>query len=143
MIRTYSELLTFETFEERFEYLKLKGGVGRPTFGSARMLNQAFYSSDEWKSFHHLIVIRDSTNDYVCDLGCPDRDIPKNEIVIVHHLNPITKEDILNRSPLLLDPENVICCSRQTHNALHYGNIETLEQFKMAERKKDDTVPWR
>lgn len=143
MSRSYSELIKLPTFEERFEYLKLSGGVGWATFGGARMLNQAFYRSQEWRSFHHQILLRDSTQDYVCDLGCPDHDIPNGVSVIVHHLNPITKEDILYRRPQILDPENVICCSLATHNAIHYGDISTLDDSKITVRSKNDTVPWR
>lgn len=143
MIRSYSELIQLPTFEERFEYLKLSGGVGRPTFGGARMLNQTFYRSPEWKSFHHQIVLRDSTLDYVCDLGCIDRDIPEKAMVIVHHLNPITKDDILYRNPNVLDPENVICCSLDTHNAIHYGTLETIRDQRLVIRTENDTIPWR
>lgn len=143
MSRSYSELITLDTFEERFEYLKLSGGVGRPTFGGARMLNQTFYNSPEWRSFHHRIVLRDSTNNYVCDLGCLDHDIPPKALVIVHHLNPITKEDILYRNPAVLDPENVICCSLDTHNALHYGSIDSIKSNELIIRTENDTIPWR
>lgn len=143
MSRSYSELMRLTTFEERFEYLNLSGGVARPTFGGARMLNQTFYSSPEWKSFHNQIVLRDSTSDYVCDLGCVDHDIPPRAMVIVHHLNPITKEDILYRNPNILDPENVICCSLDTHNAIHYGTLETIQNTKLIIRTKNDTIPWR
>lgn len=143
MTRSYSELIQLPTFEERFEYLKLSGGVGRPTFGGARMLNQTFYRSPEWRSFHHQIVIRDSYSDYVCDLGCKDHDIPPRSMVIAHHLNPITKEDILNRNPACLDPENVICCSLDTHNAIHYGSLYTIDEFELVVRTENDTIPWR
>lgn len=143
MIRSYSELVKLKTFEERFEYLKLSGGVAWATFGGARMLNQTFYRSQEWRSFHHQIVLRDSTVDYVCDLGCPDHDIPSGTKVIVHHLNPITKEDILYRNPSILDPENVICCSMPTHNAIHYGDISTLNDTQLVTRIRNDTIPWR
>ncbi len=142
-MRSYSELVKLSTFEERFEYLKLHGGVGFATFGGSRMLNQAFYRSPEWRSFHHKIVLRDSIPDYVCDLGCDDHDIPENSIVIVHHINPISKDDILNRRSSLLDPENVICCSLKTHNAIHYGDITSLEEAFPIERSKNDTIPWR
>lgn len=143
MIRSYSELIKLKTFEERFEYLRLSGGVGKPTFGGARMLNQTFYRSPEWKSFHHKIVLRDSTPDYICDLGCIDHDIPPKAMVVVHHLNPITKEDILYRNPSVLDPDNVICCSLDTHNAIHYGSFDTIQDSRLITRSENDTIPWR
>lgn len=136
-IRTYSELIKLETFEERYEYLKLGGRVGEDTFGFDRYLNQIFYKSDEWKSVRNYVITRDQG----CDLGIPDREIRGNKI-LVHHMNPITKEDILNRSDILLNPEYLITTVKNTHDAIHYGDSELLYQGPV-ERTKNDTCPWR
>lgn len=136
MIRSYSELMKLKTFEERFNYLKLDGVVGRATFGSHRYLNQALYNSDEWEVFRNKIIARDLG----CDLGCEGYDIYK--YATVHHINPITKEDILNRDPKIFDPENVITTSSQTHRAIHYSD-ESILITMPKERSKNDTCPWR
>ena len=136
MIRTYSELITLRTFSERFQYLKLNGVVGRPTFGSERYLNQLLYWSDEWKKIRRRIIIRDNG----CDLGCEGCDVYGR--IIIHHLNPITAEDILRRNPMVFDPENLICTSNSTHNAIHYGDEKQL-MWEPVERKKNDTCPWK
>lgn len=134
-IKTYSELITLPTYKERFNYLKLSGVVGKETFGHARYLNQIFYKSPEWKAFRRTIIIRDNG----CDLGCEGYDIFGS--VIIHHINPITKEDILNRSPKLLDPENAITTIDITHKAIHYGD-ENLLMTAPIERRKGDTCLW-
>lgn len=136
-IKTYSELIKLPTFEERYEYLKLGGKVGEDTFGFDRYLNQVFYASDEWKSVRSYVITRDQG----CDLGIPDREI-RGDKILVHHMNPITKEDILNRSDILLNPEYLITTVKNTHDAIHYGDSELLYQ-EPVERFKNDTCPWR
>lgn len=136
-IKTYSELIKLPTFEERYEYLKLGGKVGEDTFGFDRYLNQVFYTSDEWKSVRSYVITRDQG----CDLGIPDREI-RGDKILVHHMNPITKEDILNRSDILLNPEYLITTVKNTHDAIHYGDSELLYQ-EPVERFKNDTCPWR
>lgn len=139
-IKRYSELILLPTFEERFEYLKLKGSVGVETFGFNRYLNQALYNSHEWKSFRRKIILRDSFKDHACDLGIADRAI--GGIVILHHINSLTEEDILNRDPKIFDEENIISCSLNTHNAIHYGDSSLLIKEPIM-RFPNDTCPWR
>lgn len=136
IIRTYSELIQLKTFEERFEYLKLDGIVGRETFGFDRYLNQIFYTSIEWKKFRRDIILRDNG----CDLAIPGLDIVGK--IFIHHLNPIIKEDILNRTEYLMNPEFVVCSSKLTHDAIHYGDSDLLPKGPI-ERKRNDTCPWR
>ncbi len=136
MIRTYSELITLPTFEERYRYLRLGGEVGKDTFGFDRYLNQVFYSSKEWKRIRRDIIIRDLG----CDLGVEGFEIYGR--IIVHHMNPITKEDILRRSEFLTDPEYLICTSHNTHEAITYGD-ESLLVVAPIERTKNDTCPWK
>lgn len=133
-IRTYSELITIPTYEERFEYLKLDGVVGVRTFGSNRYLNQALYHSDEWLSLKDKMIVRDNG----CDLGMIGFDIFNR--ICLHHINPISKDDILNRDPKVLDPENLICTSYRTHKAIHYGDKDLLNL--LVERRPGDTAPW-
>jgi hypothetical protein len=136
MIRTYTELMQLGTFEERFRYLKLSGRVGKETFGFDRYLNQQFYKSDEWLLLRDQIIIRDNG----CDLAIEDRDIYKR--IIIHHMNPITKEDILNKTDILLNPEYLISTRKRTHDAIHYGDESILFDAPI-ERTKNDTCPWR
>ena len=136
-IRTYSELVQLPTFEERYEYLKLGGTVGEDTFGFDRYLNQIFYKSKEWISIRNYVITRDNG----CDLGIPGREIREAKI-LVHHMNPITKEDILNRSDILLNPEYLICTVKNTHDAIHYGDSDLLYTDPI-ERSKNDMCPWR
>lgn len=136
IIRTYSELITLPTFEERYRYLKLGGRVGEETFGFDRYINQIFYQSDEWRSIRDFVIVRDGG----CDLGMPDREIHTR--ILVHHMNPIRQEDILRRSKFLLDPEYLICTIKNTHDAIHYGD-ESLLILAPVERTKNDTCPWR
>lgn len=136
MIKTYSELMSLPTFEERYRYLRIGGKVGEDTFGFDRYLNQIFYKSDEWKEIRNYIIVRDCG----CDLGMSDREIFGR--IYVHHMNPITKEDILSRSECLLDPEYLICTSDITHKAIHYGD-ESLLITAPVERRKNDTCPWK
>ena len=135
-IRTYSELITIPTFEERFEYLRLKGSVGKDTFGYDRYLNQVLYRSPEWKRLRNQIIIRDGG----CDLACDGYDIYNK--VLIHHLNPITVEDVLARSRKVFDPDNLVCVSHNTHNAIHYGDMDLLVTGPII-RTKNDTCPWR
>ena len=136
MIRTYSELITFPTFEERYRYLRLEGKVGEDTFGFDRWLNQSFYKDPEWRAIRDKIIIRDNG----CDLGIPGREIYSR--IIAHHMNPITKDDILSRSAFLLNPEYLICTVKNTHDAIHYGDEGLLIKAPI-ERTKNDTCPWR
>ena len=137
IIKSYSELITIPTFEDRFEYLKLDGIVGEETFGFDRYLNQQFYRSYEYRKFRREIIVRDLG----CDLGIEDR--PINGLVILHHINPIDPKDILDRNiRILLDPDNSICVSLRTHNAIHYGDSSLLITNPI-ERKPNDTCPWR
>lgn len=135
--KTYSELCRFSSFEDRFNYLSLQGTVGVQTFGGHRQLNQILYNCPEWKSVRRQIILRDNG----CDLGVEDR--PIRGKIMVHHLNPITIEDILNRRPCVFDLENLISCSMNTHNAIHYGNDSGLDSYAFATRKTGDTCPWR
>ena len=135
-IRSYDELCQLPTFEERYEYLKISGRIGEETFGSDRYLNQAFYTSDEWKEVSRLVILRDNG----CDLGIPGREIKGP--IYVHHMNPIRVEDILRHSSILLRPEFLICVSKRTHEAIHYGDASLL-QTDYKERKPFDTCPWR
>lgn len=135
-MKTYNELIHIPTFEERYRYLRLSGSVGEETFGFRRWLNQEFYHSDEWKRFRDKIIIRDGG----CDLAVDGFEIYSS--IIIHHLNPITYDDILNRNPCVFDPNNVVCTKLSTHNAIHYGD-EILLPKTPVERIKNDTCPWR
>ena len=135
-IRTYSELITIPTFEERFEYLKLNGSVGLETFGHDRYLNQILYNSPEWRRFRPEIIVRDNG----CDLACEGYEIFGK--ILIHHINPITAKDILNRNPKVFDPENVITTVHNTHNAIHYGD-KNLLITEPIERSRNDTCPWK
>lgn len=137
MIRTYTELSRLKTFEERFDYLRLKGKVGADTFGFDRIFNQAFYTSREWKTVRDHVIARD----YGCDLGVPGHEI-NGQRIIIHHMNPITLEDIEKRTEMLLDPECLITTIHATHNAIHYGDDGLLVRSPV-ERHKNDTCPWR
>lgn len=137
IIRTYSELIKLPTFKERFEYLKLGGVIGEETFGFDRYLNQIFYKSREWKKLRNDIIVRDNG----CDLAMPDREII-DQTILIHHMNPLTKEDILNMTEFVLNPEYLICTILNTHNAIHYGNSDLLYQEPIV-RYKNDMCPWR
>ena len=125
-----------KTFDERFKYLYLGGHVGKETFGFDRWLNQRFYRSQEWKRIRDIVILRD----YGCDLGVEGRGIYGNPII--HHMNPISEKDLIERSDLLLNPEYLITVSHQTHNALHYG-VKDSDIFFSKERTKNDTCPWK
>lgn len=135
-IRTYSELIQYNTLLDRYRYLKLGGKVGEETFGMDRYLNQQFYKSKEWRKVRDEIIIRDGA----CDLGLPDREITSR--IIIHHMNPITKYDILNKTEFLLNPEYLICTLKRTHDAIHYGD-ESLLFNELVERSANDTCPWK
>lgn len=135
-IKTYSELIQIPTFEKRFEYLCLNGRVGEDTFGFDRYLNQMFYRSKEWRSVRDEVIFRDGG----CDLGIPGREIYGK--ILIHHMNPITKDDILQKSKFLLNPEYLITVSKITHDAIHYSDGDILCKEPTL-RKKYDTCPWR
>ena len=145
-VRTYSELNKINSYEERFEYLKIGGGVGDETFGFDRYLNQEFYSSKEWRQIRNYVITRDMG----CDMGLTDTDEFGNyrhEIkgkILIHHLNPLTRDDIIYKSKYRLDPEYLVCVSYNTHQAIHYGNEELLmKNQNPITRIKNDTCPWR
>lgn len=135
-IKTYSELITLPTFEERYRYLRLRGRVGEETFGFDRYINQVFYKSKEWLSVRDYVIIRDCG----CDLGIEGREIFGK--ILVHHMNPIRVEDIVGRSEYLLNPEYLICTIKNTHDAIHYGDEHLLFTVPK-ERTRNDTCPWR
>lgn len=137
--RSYSELIEIPSYEERLRYLKLGGTVGFTTFGSHRYLNQALYKCPEWLNIRHEIIIRDNG----CDLACVD--YPIYSMPVIHHINPISIDDVLKKRFKVFDPENLICCSFKTHEFLHYGkHIEDyLREQCFIERKANDTCPWR
>lgn len=137
IFKRYSELIMLPTFEERFDYLKLNGSVGRDTFGFDRVFNQVFYNSLEWKQCRDKIIARDLG----CDLGVPGHEIFGSKVVI-HHINPITLEDLDKKTEILLDPEYLITTTHFTHNAIHYGDSNFLVSEPI-ERKKNDTCPWK
>lgn len=136
MIRTYTELKQIPTFIERYRYLKIGGKVGEETFGSDRYLNQVFYRSKEWMDIRNYVIVRDLG----CDLGIEGYEIIGK--IFIHHMNPLTVEDILNRTEILLDPEYLICCTKNTHDAIHYGN-ENLLWTDPVIRTPNDTCPWK
>ena len=135
-IKTYSELIQLPTFEERFQYLKLSGAVGKETFGFDRYLNQNFYRSAAWKRVRDQVIVRDNG----CDLGIDDRIIYGK--ILIHHMNPINDRDILDLTDILLNPEYLICVSHITHNAIHYSD-ESLLPSEPIVRFKNDTCPWK
>lgn len=137
-MKRYSDLKDLKTFKERFDYLKLGGQVGIETFGFDRYLNQALYTSPEWKRVRDFVITRDNG----CDLGIAGRDI--NKRAIIHHMNPITESQIIHRDPDIFNPEYLITTTHKTHNAIHYGSEDLLEGIsEFVERKPNDTCPWR
>lgn len=136
-MKTYHELITLPTFEERFLYLKLDGRVGEDTFGFDRWINQRFYTSDEWKRVRNEVIIRDNA----CDLGCEDHEIPSGVRIYIHHMNPIRLDDIVNKTEFLMNPDYLITTIKMTHDAIHYGSEPPKTYFE--ERVKNDTIPWR
>lgn len=139
IIRTYTELSRLRTFEERYAYLRLNGQVGRETFGFDRIFNQMFYQhSDEWKSVRDYVIVRDNG----CDLGIPEHKIGECVRIYVHHMNPISMDDITNATDFLLNPEYLITTIHNTHQAIHYGNEDLLVTAPIV-RSMNDTCPWR
>ena len=136
MIKCYSELKQFTTFEDRFDYLSLKGTVGQETYGFDRWINQTFYRSQEWKQVRYYVIERDTG----CDLGIKGREIQSH--IIVHHMNPILVKDIQDNTDILLNPEYLICTTEITHNAIHYGDKSLLINMPES-RKPNDTCPWK
>lgn len=139
MIRTYSELLEIPTFLERYNFLKLGGIVGEETFGGHRYYNQKFYMSKEWRDFRREIILRDNG----CDLASEEKPFRDKERIIIHHLNPITIDDVIYVTEALLDPENVVAVSNSTHLAIHYGDRSLLDIETFNIRRPNDTCPWR
>jgi hypothetical protein len=135
MTRTFSELSQLATFEDRFEYLSLKGVVGESTFGFERHLNQKFYTSREWRLARDEVI----TRDYGCDLAMPGFEIHTR--ILIHHMNPITPEDIVHSNVDILDPEYLISVTHRTHNAIHYGDKHLLA-LPVIERRPGDTRLW-
>lgn len=136
MTKTYSEMIKLKTFEERLAYLKLDGFIGDDTFGFDRYLNQKFYKTKEWKDIRNRVIARDNG----CDLACSDYYILGD--ILIHHINPISKEDIINRSYKLFDMNNLVCVSKHTHNIIHYGSND-VNNIEPIARKQNDTCPWR
>lgn len=135
-MRSYTEFSKYSSFLDRFEYLRLDGTVGFETFGSNRFMNQEFYTSPEWRRARREVIIRDDG----CDLGVEGYDIFSK--ILIHHMNPIREEDLLNRNPDILNPEFLICVSHNTHNAIHYGD-KNLLPAPLVERRPGDTCPWK
>lgn len=136
MTKSYSDLIKLSTFEERFKYLQVKATVGDETFGSKRYLNQMLYKSKEWARVRNKVIIRDNG----CDLGIDGREI--NGPINIHHINPISEKDILNKSPKIFDMNNLICVSDITHKAIHYGDEDLLMEDYQP-RQLFDTCPWK
>ena len=137
MFRTYTELSKLKTFEERFEYLRLDGQVGKETFGFDRIFNQIFYRSVEWKRVRDQVIIRDCG----CDLGVLGHEI-YGQRILIHHMNPISLEDLERRTEILMNPEYLITTIHNTHQAIHYGDEDLLIKLPR-ERTKNDTCPWK
>lgn len=136
MIRTYSELLKFKTFKERYNYLRLRSEVGLATFGHERYLNQRFYTSSEWRNLRNEIIVRDNGN----DLASEDMEI--HERIIIHHMNPVKMEDLLKVNEDIMNPEYLITTTHRTHNAIHYGDESLLKETEFVERTPNDHAPW-
>lgn len=135
-MKSYRHLISLPSFEERFEYLRLSGEIGLRTFGGNRYLNQALYTSKEWRRFRRDIIVRDEGR----DLAMPGREL--NAFITIHHLNPLTERQVLDRDPCIFDPDNVVCVSDATHKAIHYGDAALLPPL-VIERSPNDTCPWR
>lgn len=135
--KSYSEMMKLKTFEERYNYLKLNGIVGDLKFNGYRYLNQLLYKCPEWRRARREAIIRDQGY----DLGCEDHQIPGK--ILVHHINPLTVEDVIDKKRCVFDPENLITVSHDTHNAIHYGNDNIIFKNKIVERRENDTCPWR
>ena len=134
--KSYRELIRLQTIKERYEYLRIGGVVGDATFGGERYLNQILYTSSEWRNFRHKVIIRDNG----CDLGVKGYEI--HDQIIIHHINPLSVEDVMNRNPAVFDMNNVICVSPRTHRAIHYGDASLLPQDPII-RQPGDTCEWK
>lgn len=139
LIRTYTKMIQIPTFIERYRYLRLCGKVGDETFGWERLLNQRFYMSQEWKRFRQEIIVRD----HGCDLADYGHEFAPGEPIFIHHLNPIDVNDITNHSELLMDPENVVCVRKRTHDAIHYGDESMIMEYELVKRHPNDICPWK
>lgn len=137
LFKSYSEMCSLGQFEERFKYLKLNGQVGMDTFGFDRYMNQGLYKSKEWRQLRSYIITRDNG----CDLACQDR--PIGGRIYIHHINPISQEDIKIGTDRLFDPENLVCVSQDVHNAIHYGDVSLIKKNDIIERFPNDTTPWK
>jgi len=135
--RSYSELIQLQTFEDRFTYLALGGNVGHPTFGYDRWLNQLFYTSLEWREVRNFVIARDEA----CDLAVPGFEIHRPAKILIHHMNPMSVEDVVSHNDANLDPEGLITVTHQTHNAIHYGDVRQIPRV-LVERRPGDTTPW-
>lgn len=135
MIRTYSRMIRRDTFMDRFRYLRLQGNIGRESFGFDRHVNQKFYRSREWKDIRSFVITRDNG----CDLAFPEHEIFDD--ILIHHMNPMALEDIVDGNRKILDPEYLITTTQRTHNAIHYGSEETLPK-PFVERTPNDTKLW-
>ena len=138
-IRTYTELMRLPTFIERYRYLKLGGVVGETTFGWERYINQDFYTSNEWRRFRREIILRDNG----CDLGVEGHEYVGNELIFIHHMNPIDTSDIVYQTEFLMNPEYVISCRKSTHDAIHYGDESLIVAYEPIVRSPNDTCPWK
>lgn len=135
-LKSYQELISIPDYKDRYEYLKLGGSVGEFTFSGHRYLNQRFYNDTEWKRIKRKVILRDEGRDMA------HIDYPIDGKIIVHHINPITIDDLIKRNPIVFDLDNLICVSHSTHNAIHYGDV-TLLHLPYVERVPNDTCPWR
>lgn len=139
-MKTYSELIKIPSFIERFRYLKLNGIIGESTFGFERYLNQRFYRTTEWRNIRRHVILRDRGR----DLAHEDYEIPNGVRIIIHHMNPISVKDITHKDDWILDPEYLICVTKQTHDAIHYGDEELLvNRTNIIVRTSGDTCPWK
>lgn len=136
-MKSYSKMMSYKTFEERCDYLKLFGVIGASTFGGYRYLNQSFYQSQEWRQLRNKIILRDSG----CDLAIPDRFIRGK--IYIHHINPITVDDIIQMRSCVMDPDNLVCVSFAVHNAIHFANDSNIQDLLPTERFDGDTCLWR
>lgn len=135
---SYSELIKIPTYEGRLKYLQKDGAVGDITYGSNRWINQEFYRSKEWRSLRDKVIIRDNG----CDLGVDGMFLDRRDIII-HHINEITEDDIINRTDKLMDMDNLVCTSKRTHNAIHYKTNKIPDPYKFKEREPNDQAPWK
>ncbi len=136
-MKSYQELMQIETFEDRIKYLMTNSSVGIDTFGGSRYLNQMLYKSPEWKRVRNAVILRDNG----LDLACEGHEIAGP--ILVHHINPITKEQVINRAPEVFDKNNLVCVSHRTHQIIHYGGAQNIEEISLVERTPNDTIPWR